>query len=221
MKELDVEKTGKLGTVVRYKSPFGLVSRQYVVPRDPHTELQMSRRRDFSKARFLWGRLTDEQRFAWCFRAEGLHTRPRLNQSGPLSGYLLFVKINCNLAALGLPMVEDPPGFPRFGANPVGQLAITYIKGELALRLKVSRIPASDIIVLASRPRSAGRSFVDHFTILDVLPEPDRGWSDITELYRGKHPVLPPDSRIFIRTVQQIDGWRDQPKQTSALVPAP
>lgn len=220
MKELDVEKTGKLGNVVRYKSPFGLVSRQYVVPRDPQTELQMRRRRDFSKARFLWGRLTDEQRFAWCFRAEGLHTRPRLNQSGPLSGYLLFVKINCNLAALGMPMVEDPPGFPRFGANPVGMLAITDTKGVLTLKLKVSRIPAADIIVLASRPRSAGRSFVDHFAILGVLPEPDRGWSYITELYRGKHPVLPPGARVFIRTVQQIDGWRDQPKQTSALVPA-
>ena len=221
MKELDVPKSGKLGNTVSYKSRYGQITRQYVVPRDPHTAAQMDRRAAFGRARFLWGKLTDEQRFGWNNSAEGSRTEPSLNQSGRLSGYLLFMRINCNLAAIGLPMLQDPPDTPRFGANPVGQLIITNNEGVSSLKLKVSGVPASDVVIFGSKPHSAGTTYVDHFTILGLLPDPDRGWSDIAELYLPKYPVLPAGNRVFIRTVQQIDGWQDLPKQTSAIIPAP
>jgi len=62
---------------------------------------------------------------------------------------------------------------------------------------------------------------VDHFTILGLLPDPDRGVSDITDDYVAKYGVPRVGSRIFIETIQQINGWQDLPKRTSALVPAP
>jgi hypothetical protein len=220
MKVLDVPKSGKLGNTVSYKSRYGQITRQYVVPRDPHTAAQMDRRASFGRARFLWGKLTEEQRFGWNNTAEGSRTEPSLNQSGRLSGYLLFMRINCNLAAIGLPMIQDPPDCPQFDANPVGQLIITNNKDVIALKLKVSRPPASDILVFGSKPHSAGTTYVDHFTIICLLPSPDRGLSEITDGYLAKYPVVPVGSRIFIRTVQQIDGWQDLPKQTTALVPA-
>ena len=43
--------------------------------------------------------------------------------------------------------------------------------------------------------------------------------SDITDLYVGKFGVPRAGSRVFIRTLQQINGWEDLPKQTSAIVP--
>lgn len=221
MKELDVPKTGKRGNVVAYRSRYGQVTREYIVPRDPHTETQMNRRAAFGRARFLWGRLTDEQRFAWNNRAEGSRTRRRLNSSSRMSGYLLFIRINCNLSAIGLPMVLDAPDRPRFVANPVGQFIIANTKGVIALKLKVSGTPAADIVVLGSKPCSAGTTYVDHFIILGLLPDPDRGLSNITDIYLAKHPVLPPGSRVFIQTVQQIDGWQDLPMRTSAVVPSP
>jgi hypothetical protein len=61
---------------------------------------------------------------------------------------------------------------------------------------------------------------VDHFTILGVLPDPEQGLSNIRDLYLAKWPVVPVGSRIFIRTVQQIDGWQDLPVETSAIVRA-
>jgi hypothetical protein len=221
MKELDVPKTGKRGNIVSYISRYGQITRQYVVPRDPHTAAQMDRRASFGRARFLWGKLSDEQRFGWNNSAAGNRTEPSLNQSGRLSGYLLFMRINCNLAAIGLPMIQDPPDIPQFGENPVGQLSITNNKCVIALKLKVSRAPAADILVFGSKPLSAGTTYVDHFTLLSLLPDRDRGLSDITDGYLAKYPVVPVGSRIFIRTVQQIDGWQDLPKQTSALVTAP
>jgi hypothetical protein len=220
MKELDIPKSGKRANVVTYKSPYGQVSRQLVVPHDPRTESQMNRRIAFGRARFFWGRLSDGQRLAWNCTAQGSRTRPRLNQSGRLSGYLLFVRINCNLAAIGLPMVLDPPAVPKFPDNPVGQLLITNTNDLLRLQLEVACVPTGLIIVSGSRPHSPGTTFVDHFTILGILPDPDQGLSDVSGLYLAKWPGMPVGSRIFIRTMQQINGWENLPVQVSAIVPA-
>ena len=38
--------------------------------------------------------------------------------------------------------------------------------------------------------------------------------------YLAKFHLLPVGQRIFIRTVQQINGWRDLPKSISARIPA-
>jgi hypothetical protein len=221
MKELDVPKSGKRGTVVSYRTIYGQISRQYVVPHDPHTADQVERRTAFGRARFLWRTLSEEQRVAWARTASGRRTRTRLRQSGPLSGYLLFIQINCNLAAIGLPMVLDPPDAPKFPENPVGQLLITNANGFARLQLTVSGPPTRFTIVSGSRPCSAGITFVDHFTILGLLSDPEQGLSDITALYVAKWSILPPGSRVFIRTMQQIDGWEDRPRQISALVPLP
>jgi hypothetical protein len=219
MKILDVPQSGRLGTAVSYKTRSGQFRRRYVIPRDPRTQSQVNRRMALRRAAYLWGKLTDSQRAAWTSAAHGVRTRRRLNQSGALSGYLLFVKINCNLASLGLPTVADPPDSPRFGLNPVGQLTITNTKGAIALKLDVSGKTTQYIVVLGTKPRSAGVTYVDHFTILGLLPDPVRGMSDITDLYVGKFGVPRAGSRVFIQTLQQVNGWEDLPKQTSAIVP--
>ena len=219
MKILDVPQSGRLGTAVSYKTRSGQFRRRYVIPRDPRTQVQVSRRAALRRAAYLWGKLTEGQRIAWSAVAHGVRTRRRLNQSGALSGYLLFVKINCNLASLGLPTVADPPEAPRFGPNPVGQLTITGAKGDIALKLEVAGKTVPYIVLLGTKPRSAGVTYVDHFTILGLLPDPVRGVSEITELYVGKFGVPEAGSRVFIRTLQQINGWEDLPKQTSAFVP--
>jgi hypothetical protein len=220
MKILDVPQSGKIGTMVSYQTRFGQIQRRYVIPRDPHTTIQTTRRKAMGRARFLWRTITDEQRADWNATAGGARTRRYLNQSGPLSGYLLFVKINCNLATVGQPMVLDPTDAPRFGPNPVCQFTITNTNGPVALKLSVSGKPAQYIVVLGTKPLSAGVSYVDHFTILGVLPASVRGVSDITDLYVAKYGVPPAGSRVFIRTFQVINGWEDLPEQLSALVPA-
>ena len=220
MKKLDVPQSGKLGTTVSFKTRYGQITRQHVVPRDPHTAVQMSRRAAFGRARYRWGRLTDAQREVWNGTSRGSRTRPRLNQSGPFPGYLLFIKINCNLAVVGLDMVQDPPDVPEFGSNPVGKLTITNSSGVIALKLSVSGKAAQDIVVSGSRPRSPGRTREDHLAILGLLDGPERGVSDITALYVGKYGLPPVGSRVFIETMQQLYGWQDLPKLTSAVVPA-
>jgi hypothetical protein len=130
-------------------------------------------------------------------------------------------QINCNLAAVGQPMVFDPPAPARFGPNAVRQFLITNVNGAIALKLNVVGNAAQCILVLGTKPRSAGVSYVDHFTIIGLLPAQSQGVIDITDLYVGKYGAPQPGSRIFIQTMQQINGWQDLPQQLSAIVPAP
>ena len=218
MKVRDVPQTGSLGETVSYQNRFGLVRRRKIIPRDPCTPAQVERRLTFQRVRAFWGTITDEQRLAWNTVASRRRTQSVLGRSGPISGYLLCVAINTNLAAIGLPLTADPAPPPTFPSNPVGPLTATRTGGTVSLQLEVSGSPAPYIIVLGAKPKGPGISYVDHYTILGVLPMPQGGFSDITSLYVAKYGVPRVGQRIFIQTIQQINGWRNIPKPTRALV---
>jgi hypothetical protein len=98
--------------------------------------------------------------------------------------------------------------------------------------LSLSETPAEYLIVFASPPCNAGRSYCSNFSLHGLLPAPDECMSHITRLYLKKlkepkklkrylHVALA-GSRIFLRAWQQVEGWecRGQMRLTEALVPA-
>ena len=198
---------------------YGQVLRQYVKPKDPHSPAQMRIRSNLGRVSARWRVLTPEQRQAWALAASETNSRPRLGKSATLTGCQLFIKINCARAAIGLEQLSDPPALPQFGPNPVGGLSITNTHGSIALKLSVATVPGSHVTVYGASPCSAGITYVRDFTILGPLSEPVRGVSDVTDIYVARYGAPPVGSQVFIRTRQQINGWEDQPKQTSAIVP--
>ena len=219
MRILDIPQTGTLGTSVSVRTRYGQIRRRYAVPRKAPSSAQLSIRGTFGRIRFLWRTITDEQRAAWTTPAQDVNSLSCLGQSGRLPGYLLFMKINCTLAYQGLPPVFAPPERPTFGPNPVRELLITNTGGVIELKLSVPSTPAADILVLGTRPTSAGVTFAKHFTILGRLPAPEAGYSIITELYVDRYGVPPAGTRVFIRTRQVLNGWEGLPRQTTAIVP--
>jgi hypothetical protein len=219
MKILDIPQSGKFGISVSVQSRFGQFRRALVVPKDPRTNNQVRVRSALGHFSAMWNKLADEQRRLWNDRAGEVRSHPRLGKNGYLSGQQLFVKINCILASIGKPMVTTPPDHPQFPANPVGAFSITNSNGAIALRLSVSGTPAADIILRGAAPCSQGVSFVRDFTILGLLPAASDGASEITDMYVKKYGIPREGSRVFIRTNQEIDGWEDAFKQTSAVVP--
>jgi hypothetical protein len=219
MKISDIPQSGHLGTFITVKNRFGQFRRRYVAPANPRTPAQQRVRSQFGRMSALWRTLTEEQRLAWIIFAAQNKSRGRLGQSGPLTGLQLFVKINTNLAFLGLPPVMDPPAFPKFGNNPVGALTITNSGGVIALKLAVASAPRSYLLVSATAPGSVGASFPGRFVFLGLLPEPVAGVSDITELYVARYGIPPAGPRVFIQTVQQVNGWQSLPTRVTAVVP--
>jgi hypothetical protein len=220
MKILDIPQSGKSGVSVSVQGRFGQFRRALVVPRDPRTNDQVRVREVLGRYSALWNKVTNEERLLWNALASEVQSRPRLGKNGHLSGQQLFVKINCILASVGKPMVTIPPDRPQFPENPVGALSIANSDGAIALRLSVSGTPAVDIIVRGAAPCSQGVSFVRDFTILGLLPAASAGASEITEMYVKRYGIPQEGSRVFIRTNQEINGWEDAYKQTTAVVPS-
>jgi hypothetical protein len=219
MRIIDVPQSGHLGTFISYKTRYGQFRRPYVIPTDPKTPAQLRRRRHSGCAAARWRTLADIQRAAWNAAGPQLESQGGQGQSGQLTGYNFFVSINSNLADINEPGVDDPPVKPQFSDNPVRDLAITNTGDVIALKLRVLAVPTRHTLVLCTKPCSPGRSFPGRFTFLGLLPEPVEGFSDITELYKALYGVPPVSTRIFIRIVQQINGWKDTPSQTTAVVP--
>ena len=219
MKIRDVPQTGSVVETVTYQSRYGLIRRRKVIPRDPRTAPQIDCRIAFQHARQFWGTLTDEQYLAWNTLARTRQTHPVLGESSVLSGYELAVQINMHLATFGLLMTPSPSPVPIFPDNPVSGLSITRTDGAVSLQLVLSAQPVQFIVVLGARAQNSGVSYVDHYKILGLLPDPEGGLSDITDLYLAKFKLLPAGKRVFIRTLQQINGWRDLPKSISARIP--
>lgn len=219
MKISDIPQSGHLGTFITFKNRFGQVRRPYIWPTDPRTLAQQGVRDKFGRMSALWRTLTEEQRAAWRTSALNHYSRARLGKSGPLTGLQLFVKINNNLAFLGLPPVLDPPKFPEFGDNPIGDFTITNSGRLIALKLAVVSALPSYLLVSATAPGSVGASFPGRFVFLGLLPEPVGGVSDITELYVARYGIPPVGTRVFIQTAQQVNGWQSLPLRVTAVVP--
>jgi hypothetical protein len=167
----------------------------------------------------LWRTLTHQQKATWASDLHDVRSRPSLGQDGSLPPYLVFVKVNATLAAQGLPPVLTRPQPHTFTANPVGELVATNTGGVAELKLPVSTTPATDILVFAAAPCSAGVSFVNHYVMLGRLPAAEAGYSHITQLYVARYGAPAPGTRVFIRTRQTRDGWNDFPLQTDAIIP--
>ena len=69
----------------------------------------------------------------------------------------------------------------------------------------------------ASRPYNAGRRYCDKFICLGPLPAPRRGQSDITAQYVKVYGEPRPGSRVILRIVQQVNGWRNLPQRIETV----
>jgi hypothetical protein len=76
-----------------------------------------------------------------------------------------------------------------------------------------------DIMVFGQAPCSAGRSKRRNVAYLGLLPVPQDGMSDITEMYIARYGEPRPGEKVFIVTRQQKDGWEGFDQETSEIVP--
>ena len=220
MKTLDIPKSGKCGNIVAYQSRYGSCQRQLVVPANTQSPARQQRRRDFGGFAGAWGRvLTEEQRLAWNVAGPMVQSKTRLG-SGPLSGQQLFQGLNSARACIGKKeLLLVPPAPVIFEPNPVGQLTIRNREDGVRLLLKVTGPVTEDIMVFGQAPCSAGRMKRRNVAYLGLLPTPQDGMSDITEIYVARYGEPRAGEKVFIVTRQQKDGWEGFDLETNEIVP--
>ncbi|MEI6783279.1 MAG: hypothetical protein WCQ21_20440 [Verrucomicrobiota bacterium] len=220
MKILDIPQSGKRGLNVSQAGQFGQISRALAIPANPRTAAQMSVRANLSRVAARWRALTETERAAWVAAAKEAKSNSRLGQSGALSGFLLFTKINCTLTQFGQAQLDAPPAQPLFPDLAPTNLVITNTGGTIALKLTCAVDPGENTIVRASVPVSQGRQTWDDFRVLGICPAPVLGASDITALYTARHGVPPVGKKVYVRINQFVDGWESLPTSFWAIVPA-
>ncbi len=219
MKVREVPRSGKRGPIVAFRGRYGQCERQHTTSTKPRTAAQQRSQAKFGAASAGWNYLTEDQRTAWRAYAREVDSHPQGGQCGPLTGQVLYTAINRNQAALGLPPFDYPPERPQFAAHPVVGFRITQARGRVALKLTLSKAPVAFLLVFASRPYNEGREYCDKFRYIGPLPRPTGNESDISAQYRRHYPAPWPGSRVILRIVQQINGWRTVPHRIDAIFP--
>ena len=219
MKRQSIPKRGRKGNVIYSETRHGKVAREYVPPSQPRTSEQQAHRNNVRAVTRRWRTLNDQQRAAWGVATANKYVETKTGRWVRLSPYHLFVSLNVGRADLGLPQFDLPPAEPVFPANPVGELAAAFTEGRFSLKLRVPSPPAQYTMVFAAAPVRSGVRYVNHVPFLCLLPPPEDGWSDITDLYVARYGVPKPNQAVWIHTCQHIDGWVDTPKVVCARIP--
>jgi hypothetical protein len=220
MKILDIPQSGKRGLNVSQAGQFGQISRALAIPSNPRSPSQMTTRGILTKVSARWRALQEIQRAAWMAAAKEAKSSSRLGQSGALSGFLLFTKINCTLAKFGQDQVDAPPAQPLFPDLAPRSLVITNTGGAIALKLTCVGDPGENTIVRGAAPVSQGRETCNDFQVLGTCPAAVAGFADITALYTARYGVPPVGKKVYIQANQFVDGWEDLPVSFWAIVPA-
>ena len=213
MKISAIPKSGRQGLVVYFKGRCGYVARDYVPPRNPRTVQQQAHRRNVRAVSDRWGTLSPEQQAAWRAAVANQYYVAKSGRRRRCSGYQLFRILNIRRCDLGLPQFDLPPAEPAFEANPCTELAVTKAGGRSSLKLRVLGLPTQHILVYGAAPVRTGVRRVQHCPFLGLLPPPEDGWSDITELYVARFGEPKPGTASWIRVCQHLNGWADAPKE--------
>jgi hypothetical protein len=219
MKILDIPQSGKRGLNVSQKSRNGLVSRALVIPTQPETDAQLRIRSFLRSVASQWRGLTQEQRNAWTAEASAHQSKARLGQSGTLTGFQLYAKINCSLLNIGGAVVQAPPAEPVFGLLPVTGLVITNATGVITLKLTTSGAPPDGTMLWGAKPCSQGISTARGVVCLGTLDSPVNGAIDITATYTARYGSPAAGKKVFVKVNQNMNGWEDTPRQFWAIVP--
>jgi hypothetical protein len=219
MKVLSIPSSGKIGQAVAYRSRFGNCQRQYVIPANPRSPAQQHMRKGFGSFAPTWSRvLTQTQREAWNVAGPKVQSKTRLG-SGPLTGQQLFQGLNSARWCIGASMLLTPPAPVIFNPSVVGRLTLTNGEGGVRLLLSVTGPVTEDIMVFGQAPCSAGRMKRRNVAYLGLLPAPQNGMSDITEMYIARYGEPRVGEKVFIVTRQQKDGWEGDDYETNEIVP--
>jgi hypothetical protein len=174
---------------------------------------------EFGRLAPAWSRvLTQAQRDGWNVAGPKVQSKRRL-ESGPLTGQQLFQSLNSARACIHLLPLWTVPAPVVFDTNPVGQLTLLNGENGVRLLLSVTGPVTEDIMVFGQAPCSAGRSKRRNVAYLGLLPAPQNGMSDITDIYIARYGEPRAGEKVFIVTRQQKDGWEGLDQETNEIVP--
>lgn len=214
----------KLNGTVFSKNRYGAYTRTKVTPVNPQSTAQQFQRNILSTNSQAWRGLTEAQRQSWIDAAPSFPVTDIFGNSKILSGSALYVKLNNNLATLGVAAIATAPAPVAIPA--IDSITLTAAAGVPALSLAFTPdpIPAGVAMVMEATPNMGpGISFVkNRFRVIQIEPAATASPSNMLASYAAifGNPVA--GQKIFVRVkfINITTGQAGIPLQTVAIVAA-
>jgi hypothetical protein len=150
----------KIAATVFTKNAAGAAIRNRVTPINRRSSTQTNRRQRLAALASAWRGLTEAQRAGWNAASSSFPTQDNLGQTIFLTGEQLYIRSNANLLLIGEAQIVDAPSPVSFPVLALG--AISAAAGAGTFTVAFTPTPNSadlSLVIRASAPKSAGRSF--------------------------------------------------------------
>lgn len=202
------------------------VMRNRVTPINRRSTNQTQRRQQLASYSSQWRGLTEAQRAGWNSAAQNFPQSDNLGQTIFLSGEQLYVRFNLNLQLIGGTPIDDAPAPSSFAVLAIGAIVLED-DDTMTIAFTPTPVPTGfELVIRATAPVSAGRSFVSQSQFRFIMSEPAAGASpvDISAAYIAVHGSLANavGQKVFVEMflVDSATGQAGQKVRASHVVTA-
>lgn len=180
----------KLNGSVASKNRFGSYLRNKVTPVNPQTSFQQIVRQQLGAFSSQYRGLTPAQRSSWINGAQNFPFTDIFGDIRYLSGQMLFVKLNINLANAGSAAIQSAPlpvGVPELTVESVTATAAAGALTALTIDVSEATVPAGfALAVYATPPTPASIQFVKNRYRFIGVTTVAAGVADIQAAYEAR-----------------------------------
>lgn len=220
------EVRGTIAATTFARNKGGAVIRNRITPINRRSPAQTARRQSLASLASSFRGLSQAQIAAWNAATANFPQSDNLGQTIYLSGEQLYVRVNANLILIGEAQITDPPNPVSFDAVAFTSLTATADDQNISLAFTPTVPNGQQLVVYASRPLSAGKSFVpeSEFRFLTSVAAAQTSPQDISAAYAAVFGSIEGSTsqKIFIRMnlVDEATGLAGQSVRGSGVVAA-
>lgn len=212
----------KLNGSVFSKNRYGAYVRTKVTPVNPQSVSQQNVRNRLSTNSQAWRGLTEAQRQAWIDAAPSFPQTDIFGNTKILSGSALYVKLNNNLAQLGIAAISDAPTPVAIPAVTISIATLAVTGSAFTVAFTPTPIPADFELVIKTTPNiGAGISFVkNRYRYLTAEDAAAASPADLWAAQTALHGAPVAGQKVFVQAfmVSKITGQAGIPVAASAIV---
>ena len=195
------EARGSEAGTVASRNTYGSYFRQKVTPVNPSSQPQQLVRQLLASVAQAWRGITENQRKLWNLSSDNFSVTDIFGDQITLTGFNLFGRLNRNLQTINEATLTDAP-------QPVAVTGFTSLSvvadttgGTLNATFTPAIVADVKVVVAATAPQSAGKSFVkSEYRKIKIGDIGDLSPFDLAAAYIVVFGGLPPvGSKVFIR----------------------
>lgn len=206
---------GSAGMLTMYQSKAGLCARIKATPFQPMSPAQFLQRASLVSLSKTWKTpAMAAYRADWIILANANPYLDVFNVQQRLTGCAFFIKLNRNLATLGLTPIFAAPSSVSCGSP--GLLTLAHVTGPPAqFTVTPTTNPTANeaVVIRATKPLSQGvLTLANTQTIIQTFAAGTAGPWDIITKYLAKHATVQTDTQIFVQVnyVNTTTGYAGQ-----------